>query len=243
MPIPTLAHYDFTGWVYNEEKVFELYVVKDIHLTATWELTTYQIIFEDSIGNVIPNLEVRYGDTIEELPPIYFSDFVFNGWTFEGNVVTLPFQFEYDHDVTFTSSWTGNWEGFTLGIKKNEVEIIKYVGTDSEVVIPDTILDLPVTSLGSASFMNSTITSIVIGYNVTVIKTDCFKQCRILSSVTIPDSVTAIEPCAFMLCSSLESITLPNRITKIEQLVFYGARLLSITIPDSVTSIGESAFS
>ena len=82
---------------------------------------------------------------------------------------------------------------------------------EGEVVIPDEIADLPVTSIGQAAFFScSRLTSITIPNGVTSIGEWAFSGCESLSSITIPESVTAIGDFAFAECKSLTSVTIPQ---------------------------------
>ena len=89
------------------------------------------------------------------------------------------------------------------------------------LIIPSTINNLPVTSIGNYAFAG----------------------CSGLTSVTIPDSVTSIGEGAFNGCTGLTSVTIGNSLTSIGYAAFNGCTgLTSVTLPDSLTSIGESAF-
>ncbi len=84
-------------------------------------------------------------------------------------------------------------EGLEYEIVDGEVTIMGYTGSAAELVIPETIEEYPVTSIGENAFYN---------YSS-------------LTSITIPDGVTSIGHYAFYKCSNLENINLPQGITEI----------------------------
>jgi len=100
------------------------------------------------------------------------------------------------------------------------VAITKYVGPKQTVNIPPTIQRMPVASIGSWAFYESTS----------------------LNSIVLPNSVTSIEEGAFAGCSRLASITIPNSVTSIGEWAFADTMLTSINIPNSVISIVNGAF-
>ncbi len=119
-------------------------------------------------------------------------------------------------DDTITS---GDWE-YTLSYD-DRIYIAGYTGSDTNIVIPDTID----------------------GYTVTNIDSYAFSDCISLVSVDIPDSVTSIGNQAFSGCTGLIDVAIGSGVTKIYTYAFYGCTSLnSIDIPDSVTSIGNFAF-
>lgn len=113
------------------------------------------------------------------------------------------------------------------------------------VVIPSTLYDYYVTSVGDSAFFGCTgLTSITIPNSVTEIENSAFSGCTGLTSITIPNSVTSIGGWAFSSCTGLTSVTIGNSVTSIGEAAFYGCTgLTSITIPNSVTRIGFGAFS
>ena len=149
----------------------------------------------------------------------------------------------------------------------NTIEIMKYVGNDTEVNIPSKIDNVPVTSIHSGAFSGSnTIKSVVIpdsvvsmgagafngctnlesvslSNNVRSIGYAVFSECPSLKEIVIPDSVTSIDTAAFVECIGLEKVYLSNNLETIGSSAFNGCKSLKeIVIPDSVISIEAAAF-
>ena len=117
--------------------------------------------------------------------------------------------------------------------------------TDTDVVIPDTYMGIPVTIIGDSAFQNySSLKSITIPESVTSIGQWAFYRCSSLTSITIPKNVTSIDVSAFSGCESLTSVVIPNNVTVIGNWAFEDCgSLTSITIGNRVTAIGKSTFS
>lgn len=121
--------------------------------------------------------------------------------------------------------------------------ITRYIGDDTEVVIPYEINGIAVTSISNYAFNGCfNLTSIIIPKSVIEIYPYAFASCN-FTSITIPDSVITIGGFAFYECNLLSHIDIPDSVTSIGSYAFYNcSSLASITIPDSVTSIGSGAF-
>ena len=123
-----------------------------------------------------------------------------------------------------------------FSVRGNTLE--RYVGTASEVVIPQGIK-----SIKNAFSECDTVTDVVIPDSVTTIGNAAFYGCRSLKKIVIPDSVIRIGAYAFDGCGSLASVILSKNITNIGLGTFNGCvSLVGITIPDNVCRIGEEAF-
>lgn len=129
--------------------------------------------------------------------------------------------------------------------------ITKYIGNESEIVIPSEINGVYVTNIGDGAFSSSSnlsncnnITKVTIPDSVTRIGNNAFLDCKNLENVVIPDSVTSIGNYAFLRCSSLSSVTIPDSEVNIGNGAFEDCTsLLKITLPNNKVSIGDSAFS
>lgn len=111
---------------------------------------------------------------------------------------------------------------YTYEITDGKATLTDYSGVGGDIIIPSTLGDYPV---------------ITIGNNVFYDRND-------LTRVTIPDTVTRIEDFAFYGCSNLTDIAIPNSVTTIGNFSFCNcSNLISVTIGDLVNSIGDYGFS
>ncbi len=153
-------------------------------------------------------------------------------------------------------------DDFVLYSSGDDVIFVEYVGTDSSVVVPDSVTTISsyvfyyndivtevilgdnVTIIGEYTFsVLDNLESVVIGSGIDTISQGAFSDCSKLTTVTISSSVTSIADNAFYGCSRLSSVTLPEGLVSIGRYAFYGcSSLTSIVVPDSVVTIGSGAF-
>jgi len=152
--------------------------------------------------------------------------------------------FEYAHEGDFEYRSDGS----------GGVEIVKYIGKASELIIPGSIDGMPVTRIGDDAFYQGDFTSVIIPDSVTSIGELAFCYCEMLTSITIPDSVTSIGEWAFIFSglTEIKVSTANQHYTDIDGVLFNKDLSTIIAyppvktgkyiIPDSVTSIGDGAF-
>ncbi len=96
---------------------------------------------------------------------------------------------------------------FEYTITDNNATITAYTGTDTAVVIPDTLGGATVTAIGKEAFAgNTTLQSITFPRTLTVIGSSAFDSCTALTGVSFPNSLQTIEATAFYNCISLANI-------------------------------------
>jgi hypothetical protein len=147
---------------------------------------------------------------------------------------------------------------FTYITNNGSITITGYTGSGGVVIIPDTINDLPVTSIGDYAFYNNfnSPVSITIPNNVTNIGELAFCRCSSLTNVAIGNSVINIGDLAFGNCPSLATIAVDannHAYSSVDGVLFNkstnvliqcgGGKTGNYTVLNSVTNIADFAFS
>jgi len=144
---------------------------------------------------------------------------------------------------------------FNYTVAGGAVTITEYTGPGGAVVIPSTIVGLPVTQIGNYAFFVATgLTSVAIPSTVTNIGDYAFRSCTSLTSITIPDSVTRIGEGALSFCPDLSAINVGAAnaaYSSLEGVLFNKSRTMllqcpggksgSYSMPNTVTTVGDYA--
>ena len=143
---------------------------------------------------------------------------------------------------------------YTLIDEYSKVQILSYIGSDTDVVIPDRIDNKKVTSIADSAFREKSITSVVFGQYVESIGNYAFYSCQSLNKLDFSkSSVKTIGDCAFTVCKSLESIEFPDSLESIGYAAFsaytncyrgsyVASSLKSVKFGSGLKSIADYAF-
>ncbi len=157
---------------------------------------------------------------------------------------------------------------FTYITVEDEITITGYTGQDKKVIIPSSINDLRVTTIGQEAFTSQPdikqitipfsirrieqqafyhcikLTEVVMEEGVEVIGKGAFEECTFLKKITFPSTLKRIEDYAFSGCSSLSSVRLSNSVEFLGKAVFIDCtQLSSVTLSENLVALEESAFS
>ncbi len=117
--------------------------------------------------------------------------------------------------------------------------------TATEIIIPATYQDLPVTVIADNAFQGCTlIVRIVLPQSITAIGDGAFSGCASLTEITLSAGIKTIGNNAFSGCILLIEIVLPDTVEVLGDGAFAGCTsLTNVTLPDGIKVIGTDAFS
>lgn len=232
------------------------------------DIATYIITFDTQSDQTIPNKTVYDGETLLDLPVPSAGDLIFTGWLHEGQVITFPWLYDYEKDLTLLATYSDpEWE---YEIEFDTITITGYRGSEAIVTIPKSINGLPVIRIASKAFEdNQTIEQLTIANSVAIIgrlflyqsqvqsvefesdavithfPNEMFYGANALQTVVIPKSVEVIGDGAFDVNEALTSVTFEagSRLREIHSYAFSRTGIETITLPASIEHIGYWAFS
>lgn len=126
----------------------------------------------------------------------------------------------------------------------DHVSVINKISTKSDIVIPDTVENLPVTSISPNAVSGSRfIRHIKFSENLVNIRYCAFYNSKLEGEIVIPSSVRIIHDSAFSTCKNLKIVVVNNGCTHLGYRAFGNCTALeSIVIPETVREIGREAF-
>ena len=116
---------------------------------------------------------------------------------------------------------------------------------DSETVeVPGTILDQPVTEIGSMVFSSDTYRHIILPDGITNIGSQAFSGAGQLESVRLPPTLVSIQYNAFEYCRGLTKVVIPEGTKFIGSDAFMSCdELRSVILPESLEEMEDNPFS
>ena len=123
------------------------------------------------------------------------------------------------------------------------ITIVKYIGEDETVVLPQTIDGEEVMIIGERAFAGTSILSVSMPDSVLYIASWAFVGCKQLKTVRFSDNIQLILEEAFQDCESLEQVILPKNLKELGQYAFGNCLAVQkIWIPKTLEKWGWSPF-
>lgn len=121
---------------------------------------------------------------------------------------------------------------FTYTIREDgTAAILKYKGTDADVVVTSRIGDAAVTEIGQYAFEAAwDIQTLTLPDTVTVIGEQAFLDCDSMTTINIPAGVTKLPRATFAGCSSLAELIIPATVTETEEELLSGCQLTDLYV-------------
>lgn len=206
-------------------------------------------------GNTLKTVTLTYDERVGDLPTPTKTNYDFDGWYLENTLISADKVWKDDvESITFVAKW----HAILAYRLTSDGQSYRVTGlgaiTDTDITIPSTYNDKPITSIDDYAFQScSSLTSVNIGDNITKIGPYAFSGCSSLTSVTIPESVTEIGTIAFGGCKALTGVNYTGNLAQWCNIDFgsYTANPLynghnlylnnqlvtDVVVPDSVTKL------
>ncbi len=157
------------------------------------------------------------------------------------------------HPIALRADTFGN---FTYSVADGAVTITRYTGSDTSLVIPDQIANLPVTSIeGFAFSANSSLIFITLPSSVSMVGERAFASCPALTSISVdPANPHFASADGVLFDKTFQTLiqapgglvgaySPPAELTTIGNSAFRDCKKLTdLTLPDGLASIGNEAF-
>ncbi len=272
---PVISGLVFAGW-YTDPDCTSIYkfgspIVSDTVLYAKWQV---QITFDTDGGEIDTEMLLAdVGSVLEDIPVPVKTGFFFSHWIDE-NGEEFDFNAPLTTSIVLTAVWKNNIadeQGLTYVVNQDgTLSVNSYSGSAEEIVIPDEINGIPVTSINPfVFFMCNTLQNVTVGKNVETIgqaafydssltnvefaegsilesiDAEAFQSCDNLVSINLPDSLKSVGSQAFTGCKALKEIGgIPSDLEIIDNRAFRDtyALAIDIVIPSALKSIGDNAF-
>ena len=219
---------------------------------------TFTVTFNVGHGEAVSNKTVEYRNVLHDVPLAPVRPSHSGHWEVNGNSVDLS-------NFVFLENTTVNavYDSSVFTISESTGDVYLYNGDETDIVIPEYIIDVQVKGVAEALFLGEkgkSITSVVFPDSMIRMEEDAISAATNLESITFGAGMTSIDPDWFLInlgkkvafkninvspnnpnYTSVDGILYNKDCTK---LIAYplGRTETSFTVPNSVTSIGPRAF-
>lgn len=135
-------------------------------------------------------------------------------------------------------------KNYSYEVCGDHVELVKYLGHEKHVRVPDTLKGKPVTVIRERCFFeNEKIKTVHMGRNIREVGKEAFGFCYSLERVIGEAQLETISERTFTCCLYLKAVTVGNRVKRIETMAFFRCGALnSIGEQPELEYIGDGAF-
>lgn len=178
----------------------------------------------------IASINIGRKSAFETLKTLNVSEELFRGFlfAFDDKVHFIARYFDPKSDdhleemLAFFSGLNALPDEFSVISHYDGVQIIKYDGTNSNVIIPSVINKKKVNAIGIHAFeKNDHVKHVHVSEGITLIDDFAFYNCRNLEKIELPNSLKVIGYEAFCKCEKLREIVIPYNVRKIDSHAFY----------------------
>ena len=253
---PEKNGYTFEGWALESEgETIDIYALDEgAHdLYAVYEAMEVTVHFEFGEGTDPVEVSIPYSQWVEvddfiDMPERDHYEFSHwedpeSGYVFEDWIIADALD-----PFTVVAQWDGVTDEWLFDVEDGEATLTEYLKDDPDVIIPDTIAGIPVTTIGEALFYKDAfddleLDSVAVGENVHTIEARAFDSQRDMASLTFenPEGIRHVETRAFRLVEA-DDLEFPTELLTIGALAFSNSSISSVAFNNDVEYIGERAF-
>ena len=125
-----------------------------------------------------------------------------------------------------------------------KIVLLKYTGSDSDPVTPQTVGGKEVSAIGNGCFQGLVcVKSVTVSEGVETIGDYAFECCSYLEKASLPSSLKTIGEGAFSGCINLTSVDIASVESIGRGAFLYAKQLVAVSFPANLRTIGEFAFS
>ena len=235
--IGDFSQFNVTGFPTNEEN-------NTVSLYAKWVEKKINFTFVTDGGTEVKPLSAGLGEKVS-LPVTAKEGFCFIGWSRSGGTedfVSMHYTVK-DTDSENTALYAvyrpATVAGVTFTLINNDTEYsVAYVGSESEVYIPDIYQGKNVTKVTAIS---KTVKVLYLPNTAATINEGAMSGCSTLTTLRLPSSLTRITKNMLNGCKALSDIVIPSAVTAIDEGALNGTSFSTIEIPRGVRNIGTNA--